>query len=95
MIEEASWFGETGLDEETERELPHYLRRAYGESVFDEDSLKADDLEYLGIFDTEEGAVRFWKIPTSDGRAVYAYAVPYENTFCLGFGDKTPPKGNS
>lgn len=92
VVEEASWFGKTGLDEATERELPHYIRREYGESVFDEDSLRADELEYLGVYETDAGPTRFWKIPTSDARPVYAYAMPYEDSVCLGLGDKSPPK---
>ncbi|HEY5995097.1 MAG TPA: hypothetical protein VIU46_10925, partial [Gallionellaceae bacterium] len=40
--EVADWFGTTGLDEETERELPRYLRREFGESLFDEGALKAE-----------------------------------------------------
>src|SRR3989344_1064334 len=39
--EEAEWIGKTGLSEELERELPRYLRREFGQSLFDADSIKA------------------------------------------------------
>ena len=91
FVEEASWFGTTGLDEDTEREVAHYVRREFGESVFDEDGLKASDLEYLGVFETDQGPTHFWKIPASDDN-VFAYAEPYDHdTYCLGLGDRTPP----
>ena len=32
-LETADWFGTTGLDEETERELSRYLRREFGERL--------------------------------------------------------------
>ena len=90
--EHASWFGKTGLSEETENELAHYLRRELGESVYDEDGLKADDLEYLGIFKIAEGSTHFWKIPYGE-EDVYAYAIPWEGEqYSLGWGDKIPPK---
>lgn len=44
FLEDAPWFGRTGLGDEVERELPRYLRREFGESVFDEDALKASEL---------------------------------------------------
>jgi len=92
VVEEASWFGKTGLDDATERDLLHYIRREYGESVFDEDGLKADELEYLGVFETDDEPTRFSNIPTSDDEPVYAYAMPYGDSIYLGRGDKSPPK---
>jgi hypothetical protein len=91
VIETASWIGNTGLDEETERELAHFIRREFGESIYDEGSLKASDLEYLGIFDMEEGPTHFWKIP-SNNKELFAYVAPFEDdNYCLGFGDRRPP----
>lgn len=46
-LEVAQWFGTTGLPEDLERELPRYLRREFGEGLFEENGLKADDLKYL------------------------------------------------
>ncbi len=56
--EEADWFGQTGLGEDIERELPFYLRLEFSESLNDEDSLKASDLVYLGNFCLTEADYR-------------------------------------
>lgn len=95
FVESAAWFGTTGLDEATERELPHYLRRELGESVYDSKSLKADDLKYLGIFETSAGLSHFWKFPEGNGEELFAYAEPFESQYCLGWGDKIPPVKNT
>lgn len=71
VVEEAPWFGATGLSDELERELPRYLRREFGESVFDDDSLKASQLVYLGTFSDGADVVHFWRIPSS-GEPVFA-----------------------
>lgn len=41
VVEQAPWMGRTGLPEDLERELPRYVRREFGESVFDDESLRA------------------------------------------------------
>lgn len=103
--EEAPWFGTTGLDEETEREVPRYLRLEYGEFILDEDSLKARDLTYLGRFqltakELEEGnfasdtvAVHFWRYPASGSEPAYAYVEEWDNgDTCIGMGSYFPTK---
>lgn len=65
FLEDAPWFGRTGLGDEVERELPRYLRREFGESVFDEDALKASELEYLGVYNDGGMPVHFWRLPSS------------------------------
>ena len=60
VIEEASWFGTTGLPDEDERELPKYLRREFGELLLEEDSLKASDLRYIGVFEEPDARVHYW-----------------------------------
>jgi len=105
MQEEAPWFGTTGLDEETEREVPRYLRLEYGEFILDEDSLKARDLTYLGRFqltakELEEGdfasdtvAVHFWRYPASGSEPAYAYVEEWDNgDTCIGMGSYFPTK---
>jgi hypothetical protein len=88
--EAANWFGKTGLSEETERELPRYLRLEFGESVLDDDYLKASDLCYIGYarilesekehFLSESAFVHCWKMPESDGEnSPYAYVETDEN----------------
>lgn len=61
VVEAAPWFGRTGLPEETERELPKYVRRELGQSFYAEGSLKAGDLEYLGTYPWESHTVHYWK----------------------------------
>ena len=93
VIEEAPWFGKTGLDEDTERHLPRYLRLEFGESLFDQDSLKAADLTYIGAFPGDNGStVHFWKIPYGD-EDVYARVVDHPiNAGFMDWGIETPPK---
>ncbi len=82
-IEDADWFGKTGLTNEEERELPRYLRREFGESLEDEGALRAHDMTYLGVepVNDEFGTVRrhLWRIPTSDGQALYAEILVDKN----------------
>jgi hypothetical protein len=90
--EEADWFGTTGLDEETERELPRYLRREFGESLFDEDSLKAASLQYVGAFAENGGTTHYWKIPYGKDERVFAYIdVENDGNTCTGWGGREPP----
>jgi hypothetical protein len=90
-VEEAPWIGRTGLDEATERELPRYLRREFGEFLED-GGLKAADLKYLGLFKGPDGAAHFWQIPSRGGETAYAYVDVDGNgsALCLGWGDKGP-----
>jgi hypothetical protein len=92
--EEAPWFGTTGLDDETERELAHYLRREFGEFLEDPTGLKARDLEYLGVQTDERGAAHFWRIAKArpDG-PTYAYIDIDKDGLPLsyGWGDRAPP----
>jgi len=71
--EVADWFGNTGLDDATERELPRYLRRELGEYLDDPDGLKASDLKYLGVLTDERGAAHFWAMPERSGEQSFAY----------------------
>jgi|GEM_PF-6721340 len=88
--ETACWFGRTGLHEETERELPRYLRLEFGESVLDDDCLKASDLCYIGHakilenekehFSSESIFVHCWKMPGSNSEnSTYAYVETDES----------------
>jgi hypothetical protein len=92
-LEVAKWIGQTGLDEETERELPRYLRREFGEFLDDPDGLKADDLVYLGVQHDQDGTAHFWRIPSrSQTEPCFAYVgIDTDgNAICLGWGDRTP-----
>lgn len=94
--ETADWFGKTGLDEETERELPHYLRREFGERLStDPNALKANHLRYLGVFDEGGHTVHYWAIPSkNDQEAPYFAYVDIDlqnNQSSMGWGDKAPP----
>jgi hypothetical protein len=92
-LEEADWFGKTGLGEETERELPRYLRREFGEYLDDPACLKAADMVYLGIRTDARGSAHFWSLPERHGERSFAYAqlAPSGEVLCLGWGDWAPP----
>lgn len=91
-IEAADWFGKTGLDDETERELPRYLRRELYEFLDDPKGLKASDLQYLGIHEDNRGKAHFWRMPDSRGEQVFAYVEldSAGNVHALGWGDWRP-----
>lgn len=74
VVEEASWFGKTGLGPTVERELPRFVRHELGQVIFDKDSLKAEDLQFAGAF-TEHGKhVYFWQFKMA-GSVRVRYAV--------------------
>lgn len=90
--ENADWIGTTGLDEDTERELPRYLRREFGESLFDEGSLKATDLRYVGVFAEDGQQVHYWHVPYKDNDQIFAYVeVAPTGDICTGWGNREPP----
>jgi len=91
--EEASWFGNTGLAEDAERELPRYLRRELGHLLSQPGSLKAKDLVYLGAFTEGAETVRYWQINYGSPKPKFAYIVsgPNDRQF-TGWGNRTPPK---
>jgi len=91
VIEQAPWIGTTGLDEETERELPKYLRREFGESLIEEGSLKAADLTYLGRFPAAHGFTHFWRVPSSEPD-VFAYVEEHaDGPGLMAWGNRKPP----
>ncbi|HOY70491.1 MAG TPA: hypothetical protein PL131_07260 [Methylotenera sp.] len=92
--ETADWFGKTGLDEETERELPRYLRREFGETLFEQGALQANDLIYLGAFDEPIGVAHYWRITSkhNEDEPYYAHVIVEANgETCTGWGDRKPP----
>lgn len=96
--EEAPWFGKTGLADDEERELPHYLRREFGEFMDDETGLKARDLDYLGVQTDSVGPAHFWRIQraSADG-PTFAY-IDIDSAGRLvsyGWGNRTPPRDTS
>jgi|GEM_PF-5595772 len=71
-VEQATWIGTTGLSEETERKLPRVLRKALGELLIDDDSLKANELTYMGAFDEAGKSVHYWRLPIRYGKSLFA-----------------------
>ena len=104
-VEQANWIGCTGLGEDVERELPRYLRLEFGESILDDDSLKAADMIYLGIFALDKKnleeqfspdahSVHVWQLPGYDeDDPYYGYIEIWKDgTTCFGMGDYLPQK---
>lgn len=91
VVEEADWFGTTGLSEEDERELPKYLRREFGELLLEEGSLQASNLKYIGAFEEHDALVHYWVVPSSDGEPCYAYIEVTPTQTCTGWGNREPP----
>jgi hypothetical protein len=90
-LEEADWIGRTGLGEEIERELPRYLRRELGETLFDEEALKAADLRYLGKAPEGGGVTHYWYMPYGQ-EEVYAYVeVAADGSTHTGWGGDRQP----
>ena len=86
LVEEAPWFGQTGLGDNAERELPRYLRREFGE-VGTEDG-------YLGVQTDEQGTTHVWAIPSkTGGGSTQAYIeVRASGALCFGWGERAPAK---
>lgn len=94
--EEASWFGKTGLSNDVERELPRYLRREFGKTLFEEGSLKAADLTYVGAFPDGTNTIHYWRINNDPKTIYYAYVeVTSTGRTNLGWGDKKPAEGTA
>lgn len=95
LVEEADWFGATGLPEADERELPRYLRREFGELIEDEGALQARDLRYVGRFAQDDGEAHYWRIPRrgSDEPTYACITVDSDGSTCLSWGNDEPPRG--
>ena len=89
----ADWYGTTGLDEETERAFPAYLRQELGEHLEAPDCLRASDLRYLGLRMARRGPTHFWALPERDGKQSFAYAFLDTGDDLVWFGrtDRSPP----
>lgn len=93
ILEPADWIGTTGLDEDTERELPRYLRRELGERLGADGALRAADLRYLGVASDDRGAAHFWHMPERGEGPVFAYVdIAFDGqALGLGWGDRAFP----
>ena len=92
VVEQADWFGKTGLPEAVERELPRYLRREFGQSIFEKGSLRADNLQYVGVYPEGLNSIRFWRIVDGAKEPHFAYiSVSASGKTSLGWGGKQPP----
>jgi hypothetical protein len=90
VIESASWIGTTGLPESVERELPKYLRREFGERLLDRGSLRASDLEYVGVFPQTHGQTHFWRIAKQKEPCFATVVAQNDGSFCTGWGGEGP-----
>ncbi len=90
--EEAPWFGKTGLPDDVERELPRYLRREFGQLLSQPGALRAQDLQYMGVFTQRVETVHYWRINHGSPEPKFAYfvAAPKDQQV-MGWGDRRPP----
>jgi hypothetical protein len=88
FTERADWFGKTGLSEEMERYIPHYLRGKLGQKRFEPGALKASNLSYVGSFTEGDSQVYYWRSKDKDE---YAYVVYKGKWATTGWGDRRPP----
>lgn len=93
ILEEAPWFGHTGLPETWERELPRYLRRELGESLLEEGALQAADLVYLGQVAVGASSIHYWQFHLwGEEEPTYAYIeTTSSGEGIMGWGDRPPP----
>ena len=61
------WRGKTGLPSTVEVQFMDFLHLKFGESKDDPAALEPEDLVYLGAFEQDEGAVRYWLLPAGYG----------------------------
>jgi hypothetical protein len=93
VIEQAPWFGTTGLPDEVERRVPRYVRLEFGESLANAGALRAADIEYVGAFIEAEGRVHYWRIPASAvPDPLYVYYVEGPGGLMALGGRAPPPK---
>jgi hypothetical protein len=92
VVEEAPWFGKTGLGPTVEREVPRYVRHELGQVIFDKDSLKAADLEYRGAYVEHGNHVYTWQFkPTGTTHKRYAYVrVSHTGEVAMSVSSKAP-----
>lgn len=89
LLENADWFGKTGLTESEERNLPKYIRAEYGHLLTDDDGIKAEDLTFIGCFKLNQQILKklHWEANVSPRRIYiwhyckdhYAYAYYTED----------------
>ena len=54
------WQGKTGLSAAVESQFMDFLHLKFAEAKDDPAALQPEDLVYLGVFDQDEGSVRYW-----------------------------------
>lgn len=93
VVESAPWFGHTGLPEETEREVPRYLRRELGALLGEPGAVRAEDLAYLGAFTEQGRVVHYWRMPgrAGDAPAFARVVASPESERVIGWGHRGPP----
>ena len=61
------WQGKTGLPATVESQFIDFLHLKFAEAKDDPAALQPEDLVYLGVFDQDEGSVRYWLLPPGYG----------------------------
>lgn len=92
VVEEAPWFGKTGLGPTVEREVPRYVRHELGQVIFDKDALQAADLEYRGAYAEHGNHVYSWQFKVAgSAHKRYAYVkVSHTGEVVMNVSSKPP-----
>ena len=61
------WQGKTGLSAAVESQFMDFLHLKFAEAKDDPAALQPEDLVYLGVFEQDEGSVRYWLLPPGYG----------------------------
>jgi len=84
------WRGKTGLSSAVEIQFMDFLHLKFGESKDDPAALEPEDLVYLGAFDQDEGAVRYWLLPVGYGDLYGTVALVDGSTPVFGVASSPP-----
>lgn len=88
IIEDANWFGQTGLSIEEERGLPRFMRYEYGDLLVDDDGLKAHDLKFLGEFKLNPPLFKKLKLEIKRSpKSIYAWHY-YDDHYAFAYHDE-------
>lgn len=65
------WIGKTGLSAAAEGQLMSFVHLKLGEQDDDPEAVQPEDMIYLGVFEQDEGRVRYWLLPSQGHGELY------------------------